>query len=82
MSHKILRLNLWNSAIEQYFRVTPYNIIVLSRKRFSMKNLNLFGESSVIGFILDCAGPGIALPDLPGLASSTFFLQNHLSSKI
>ena len=29
-----------------------------------MKNLNLSGASLVIGFILDCAGPGLALPEL------------------
>ncbi len=28
-----------------------------------MKNLNLFGASLRIGFILDCASPGIALPE-------------------
>jgi hypothetical protein len=43
-----------------------------------MQNLNLSGASVVIGFILDCAGPGLALPELYLDSPPSIFLTESL----
>ena len=43
-----------------------------------MVNLNLAGASLVIGFILDCAGPGLALPELYLGSPPSIFLTESL----
>ena len=47
-----------------------------------MKNLNLSGASLLIGFILDCAGPGLALPELYLGSPPSIFLTESLIIEI
>ena len=47
-----------------------------------MKNLNLSRNNVLIGFILDCAGPGLALPECTWARLPPFFLTESLISNM